>query len=158
MCTHTNTHAHICMYTWRQREGETQKVKMEKILKGSKIKVKICKWSRKSSNFQDIMPCSLVKVNWCFSGTHCLHLQSWRGSQARKHHQQTAIRASFLLDLLFNSEDGGNMFHPITWHYIQEDRTPHSCCCKNLKSSLEENYSNRKLIFTLIKKVRKRRN
>jgi hypothetical protein len=36
-----------------------------------------------SSIFWDMMPCSLLKVNWSFRGTCHLHLQGWRISQAR---------------------------------------------------------------------------
>jgi hypothetical protein len=35
----------------------------------------------KSSVFWDLVPCSPLKVNWCFGGTCNLHLQSWRVSQ-----------------------------------------------------------------------------
>jgi hypothetical protein len=36
-----------------------------------------------SSMFWDITPCSPFKVNRCFGGTCCLHLQDWRISPAR---------------------------------------------------------------------------
>jgi hypothetical protein len=36
----------------------------------------------KSTIFWNIIPCSPLKVNWCFWGTYCLHLQS-RISRAR---------------------------------------------------------------------------
>jgi hypothetical protein len=37
----------------------------------------------KNSTFWDIMPCSPLKVNWCFGATGPLNLQVWRISQAR---------------------------------------------------------------------------
>jgi hypothetical protein len=37
----------------------------------------------KSSIFRDVMPCCLIKVNWCFEGTYRLQLQGWRVSQVR---------------------------------------------------------------------------
>jgi hypothetical protein len=41
----------------------------------------------KNSVFLDITLCSPMKVNQCFGGTYCLHLQVWRISQARNQHE-----------------------------------------------------------------------
>jgi hypothetical protein len=42
----------------------------------------------------DVIPYSLVEVHWYSRGMYCLHLQSWRGSQAAH-----AFCHSFLLDI-----------------------------------------------------------
>jgi hypothetical protein len=62
----------------------------------------------KSSVFWDIMPCSPLKLYRRFGGTCRLHLQRRRICQARS--QRVAIRTNFLLSLLFDFEDGGDMF------------------------------------------------
>jgi hypothetical protein len=51
-----------------------------------------------------------VKVNQRFGGTYCLHLQGQRVSQARNHKQADSKQTSFMLALLFNSENKGDMF------------------------------------------------
>jgi hypothetical protein len=35
----------------------------------------------------DIRLCSLVKINHCFQGTYCLHLQGWGVGQERNQHE-----------------------------------------------------------------------
>jgi hypothetical protein len=53
---------------------------------------------------------------------------------------ESLLHAGFLLGLLFNSEDEGNIFlqnvyfHQTTRRYIPEDRTLHNHHCENLKS------------------------
>jgi hypothetical protein len=60
------------------------------------------------------MLCSPLRVNRCFGGTCRLHFHGRRVSQARNQHEtgtkQSRLFAGFFLDLLFNTEDGGNMF------------------------------------------------
>jgi hypothetical protein len=56
----------------------------------------------KSPIFWDITPCSPVKVNRSLSGTRRLHLQSSS--------TLCLFHAGLLLGLLFNAEDGGDMF------------------------------------------------
>jgi hypothetical protein len=55
----------------------------------------------KSSLLWDIMPCSLLKVNWCFRGTCHLHLGNLiRLSQARNQHEEgskQSFAGTFLL-------------------------------------------------------------
>jgi hypothetical protein len=65
----------------------------------------------KSTIFWDIMPCSLLKVNWHFGGTYCLHLRGRRISQARNQ-RESRWQAEPLVatSLFFNPEDVGNMF------------------------------------------------
>jgi hypothetical protein len=74
----------------------------------------------KNSVFWDITPCSLLKVSRRFGRTYGFHLQNWRVSQARNRHEADSkqmlinscclLYAVFLLGLLFNTEDGGDMF------------------------------------------------
>jgi hypothetical protein len=49
-----------------------------------------------------ITPCSPLKFNWIFGGTCRFHLQGRRISYL--------FHASFLLGLLFDCKDGGDMF------------------------------------------------
>jgi hypothetical protein len=63
-----------------------------------------------SSVFWNVMPCSLVKVNWHFRGTYHLYLQDWRVSKAR-YQQEAGDKQSLLSWLLVN-----NMVH-----YFPED-------------------------------------
>jgi hypothetical protein len=49
----------------------------------------------------DITPCSLVKANRLFGAAYRLHLQGRRVS---------LLTAGFLLGLLFNPEDGSDVF------------------------------------------------
>jgi hypothetical protein len=62
----------------------------------------------KSSILWDITPCSPLKIKWCFGGICRLHLQDWRLSQARNQHEAGSKQG--LLFLLFNPEDGGEIF------------------------------------------------
>jgi hypothetical protein len=71
----------------------------------------------KSPIFWDITPCTLLKVNRRFGGTYRRHLRGQRVSQANKQAgSKLASRAcylphaGFLLGLLFDPEDGGDMF------------------------------------------------
>jgi hypothetical protein len=71
----------------------------------------------KNSYFWDLMLCSLVKFRWCFRTTYHLHLQG------------RLFHAVFLLGLLFNSGDGGNIppkcqldFQQTIGPYIPDDR------------------------------------
>jgi hypothetical protein len=72
-----------------------------------------------SSVFWDIIPCSLVEANQHSGEPYCFHPQSRRVCQARNHHESGSkqsscayclLHAGFLLGLLFNPEDGGDMF------------------------------------------------
>jgi hypothetical protein len=57
---------------------------------------------------------SLITVNQRFRGTRRLHLQGRRTSQARNQHEtgskQSFLHTSFLFDLFFEPEAGGDMF------------------------------------------------
>jgi hypothetical protein len=54
------------------------------------------------------------RIIWCFGGTYCLHLQSWKLSQASSHQKweckQSSTLTNCLLGLHFDLEDGGNTF------------------------------------------------
>jgi hypothetical protein len=69
------------------------------------------------------MPCSLVEANQHSGESYCLHLQGRRVCQARNQHESGSkqsscaywlLNADFLLGLLFDPADGGDMFpfHP----------------------------------------------
>jgi hypothetical protein len=60
----------------------------------------------KNSVFWDIVPCSLLKVNWRFGGTCCLQLQGQIISQARNQQSsaQCLLHAGFLLGLFVDLE------------------------------------------------------
>jgi hypothetical protein len=58
----------------------------------------------KDTIFWDIMPRSPLKVSRRFGGTYRLSIQG------RKALLATCFRAGFLLGLIFDSEDGGDMF------------------------------------------------
>jgi hypothetical protein len=62
------------------------------------------------SFFLDITTFSTLKVNQHFGGTCCLHLQGRRVSQAGN--KQSLLPASiwFLVGVVSNPEDGGDMF------------------------------------------------
>jgi hypothetical protein len=69
----------------------------------------------KSSAFLDIMAYSQLKVNQCFGGTCCLHIQSQRISQARNQQEagrqlRALLHIGFLLGLFSNGDNGGDIF------------------------------------------------
>jgi hypothetical protein len=63
----------------------------------------------KNSIFWDTAPCSPLKVSRCFEGRCRLHFQGRRISQARNQHD-SRWQAGLLLGLLFELEDGSDMF------------------------------------------------
>jgi hypothetical protein len=63
----------------------------------------------RSSVLWRIMICSLLKFNWPFGGTYCLHLQGRRISQ-RQGCARCLLHAFFFLLGLFDAENGGYMF------------------------------------------------
>jgi hypothetical protein len=72
-------------------------------------------WGMKSNIFWDITPCSPLNVNRRFGGTYHLHLPGRRINRARNQCEsrwQTwlCFHPDFLLCLLFDPEDGGDMF------------------------------------------------
>jgi hypothetical protein len=65
----------------------------------------------KSSIFWDVTLCTLLKVNWRFGGTCCLHLQDQRISQARNWREAGSKHGLF-----FGPEDGCDMFlRNVSW-------------------------------------------
>jgi hypothetical protein len=59
----------------------------------------------KSPIYWDVTLCSLLKVNWHFEWTCCLHLHGWRISQARNQGEAGGKqRSGFLLGLFFDPE------------------------------------------------------
>jgi hypothetical protein len=95
----------------------------------------------KSSFGGDIMSCVPSKVDRSFGETYRLHLQSrrinqvWNGHKAGSKHTSAVIlwlAANMLLDVLFDPEDGGDMFlRSVGWFspgymvWYPEDRIPH---------------------------------
>jgi hypothetical protein len=75
----------------------------------------------KSSVFWDIIPCSLMKVNGHFRGTHYLHNQ-WASQehsikQAELCSTCCLFQACFLLGLCYDPEGGGGIFfRNFSWH------------------------------------------
>jgi hypothetical protein len=57
----------------------------------------------------DMAPYSQLKTNLCFGGKIRFNLQGRRVSQARNQHADGS-KQGLLLGLLFNLEDGGNIF------------------------------------------------
>jgi hypothetical protein len=51
----------------------------------------------KSSIFLDILLCSLLKANWCFSGACCLHLHCW--SQPSRKTTWSRLAACFTMEV-----------------------------------------------------------
>jgi hypothetical protein len=102
--------------------------------------------------FWAVTLCCSVRIRR-FGETYCLHLQGWSVSQARRQLKQALLSgvwrevtfalafsqflsgldcACILLGLLFDSEDGGDIFNRITWRYNTEYRTCIYDCCENL--------------------------
>jgi hypothetical protein len=91
-------------------------------------------WEPKISVFWDKIPCSPVKTPHHFGGTYRLHLQRRRVSSAC-----SLLHAGFLLGLLIDPEDGGDIFlrnidFPLPDYMALYSRREH---CKNLKSNKE---------------------
>jgi hypothetical protein len=57
----------------------------------------------------DIMPCSLLKVNWRFIGTWRIHLQGWKISQAKNKHEAGSKESIVSCQVLF--------FKPQLWNF-----------------------------------------
>jgi hypothetical protein len=77
------------------------------------IKCKII-WGRvKCYIFCNITPCSWMKDNRRFGGQCRHHLQGWRVSQAKSHHEASCcmLHGGSLLGLLIDPEGGGDMFY-----------------------------------------------
>jgi hypothetical protein len=78
----------------------------------------------KNSVFWDVMPCSPLKVNWCFRRTCHLHIEGQRGSQSRNQLEADGKQshlpayAGFLISLLFGCD-----YH-ITQQHIPENIVP----------------------------------
>jgi hypothetical protein len=68
--------------------------------------------------FWDIMPCSPLKVSWCFRGICRAHLQGLRVSQEINH--------CFMLEMTHYSQTSVH-FQQTTWCYIPKDRTLSPC-------------------------------
>jgi hypothetical protein len=89
------------------------------------------------------MLCSPLKVNRRFRGTHRLHLQGRRISQARNQHERrwqvaftlvSCLVHSLTLEMETCSSETSVVFQWTTCRYIPENRNPHNQCCDNLKS------------------------
>jgi hypothetical protein len=97
--------------------------------------------------FWDITPCSLLKVNRCFSGICCLHLH---GKRIRNQHKiciRQSSQAFFLLGLLLYPEmatvcsfETSVYFQRIIWHCIPENRSLHNHRCENIRSYVKKKY------------------
>jgi hypothetical protein len=84
-------------------------------------------FSLKHSVLWDIMPSSPLKVNQRFGETYRLHLQGWRLSQARNHHEAGSKQRPSPSQMLVN-------FQWTTCHFVPKDRTLPNHCCENVKS------------------------
>jgi hypothetical protein len=101
----------------------------------------------KSSLFCDIIPCSLLKVNWCFRETYHLNHQGQKSGPC------CLLHADFLFGSFFDSEDGGDIFlQNISWlsvdsktlvdfqwttlSYISDDSSLQRHQCEKLRFSL----------------------
>jgi hypothetical protein len=62
----------------------------------------------KNSVFWDITQCSSLKANRRFGGTFRFHFMALRARQVKL--CLSLLHAGFLLGLLVNPDDGGNMF------------------------------------------------
>jgi hypothetical protein len=85
--------------------------------------------------------CSFVKINLCFGGMHCLHLQGRWGKQATSSKQQSVAACLFLefAYLVYSSTLKMEAIRysetslKTTWRQIATDNTLLSYCCENLK-------------------------
>jgi hypothetical protein len=91
----------------------------------------------------DIMLCSLLKVNQCFWGTYCLHLQL-KNEPSKKSGWKFCLSPAFTLVSCLAYSSTLKMeavcfsktvvdFQRTTWHYIPEDSNLHNHLCENLK-------------------------
>jgi hypothetical protein len=82
----------------------------------------------KTMVFQDMTKCSQLFNYRCFGGTYCLHLQGSSGTLLTIHpttlHQILGDHAGCLLGLLFDPEDGDNVFlqniRKLSSHYTKK--------------------------------------
>jgi hypothetical protein len=83
-----------------------------------------------SSIFWNMMPCSQLKMNWCFGGTSCLHLQERRVSQGRNQCEAGIKLAMLILD----PEDGGDILlnSPLIFTALYPRRRNFSVFCISL--------------------------
>jgi hypothetical protein len=70
-------------------------------------------WDSHSGTFEDIMPCSLLRVSWRFGGTYGLYLQGRRISRARNQGESRWPACPPTHSLGFDLEGGSSMF---LWH------------------------------------------
>jgi hypothetical protein len=104
----------------------------------------------KSSVLWDIVPCSLLKANWCFGWT-CWSIFMVEDNLVRNQHGAGSKQSLLLQNVGWISTDYGYFqrtvvgwttvdfqqtkvdFQWTIWHYIPKDRTLHKHCCENLK-------------------------
>jgi hypothetical protein len=61
--------------------------------------------------FWGFIPCSLVEAFWGFKKAYCLPLQGWRACRwSAKNAKSVCSLAVYLIDLIFNPDDGGSRF------------------------------------------------
>jgi hypothetical protein len=87
----------------------------------------------RDSVFWDIIPSTLLEVNWPFGGTCRVHLQGWRTRQEISQHEVVSkqssdcclLHAGFSLSLHFSPEvfSENRWLSTSTWRYIPRDRT-----------------------------------